>query len=382
MSKYSKVISTKVITSFEDFYQLKKEWDELIDDLPEYLPTMTYEWHRAWLEVNRSKIKKIHFILFKDLHGHLVGIVPLVRIQTKLLFKQINVYTFSGSRDLIKTSIIHNQEHRIQILLEVLYHFYNKHHDWDLIAFRRLATNYADQIFLERILNKYQWRYSVESHLKVPYIILEGTYEDYFKSRKKHFRHEIRRKTRQLEKLGNLSYQVLDAPIKESHFNQFVELENKGWKGKNKSSLLNRPTLYNLFKALSTVNTPHIKMVLFKLYLDDKLISASICFQTKNSLHVFKIAYDEDFKRQSPGLLLRLFEIQEAFNRNLEIYDFSGKEERWMHAFTERKHHVVDYIIYRKTMTAFIRYIGFIRFKPFLKRIHLLERILKNLIEE
>ncbi|HHE54650.1 MAG TPA: GNAT family N-acetyltransferase [Caldithrix abyssi] len=382
MSRFPEIIKTTVITKLDEFYTLEQEWDQLIDSMPDYLPTMTFQWHRAWLEVNQPKIQKIHIFVFRDQEENVIGIVPLVKTQASLFRKKLMVYTFSGARDQIKTLIICKHEHHIQLLLELLTHFYEKHHDWDLLTLRRLASSHADEIFLERILKKHHWPFSVESQLKIPYIFLEGDFESYFKSRKKHFRNEVKRKSKQLNKMGNVRYRVLTSPIDEKDFNRFVEMENAGWKGNNKSSLLHRERLLALFKNLSQLESKPLKLVMYKMLLNEQLISASLCFQTKNSLHVFKIAYDEKFKRQSPGLLLRLFEIEDAFARGLKIYDFSGKAQRWMRDFTNRQHYVMDYIIYRKTLASLIRYLGFTRLKPLIKHSSISEKFLKNLIDE
>ncbi len=374
--------NTTVITQIADFYALEDEWNQLVRSIPEYLPTMTFQWHQAWLKINQPKIDKLHIFIFRNANGQLMGIVPLVRMRTRLFFKQLNIYTFSGSRDQIQTSIVCHQEHHIKVLLEFLNHFYNKHNDWDLLSLRRLSSIQADEILLERILKKHGRLFSVESHLLIPYIRLTGDYETYFKTRKRHFRKEVKRKVKQLQNLGNLEYRVLKAPLTEQDFDQFVELENSGWKGRNRSSLKFRPHLLALFKDLAQVRSSELKMLQFQMLLNQRVISSSLCFETQDGLHVFKIAFDESFAKQSPGLLLRLYEIQYAFDAGLKIYDFSGKEQRWMRAFTNRRRHVMDYIVYSKTLASWIRYLGFTHFRPLLKQSQLAEFIFKRLVED
>ena len=382
MSRFPEVIHKEVITDFEAFYKLEQEWNTLLANISHYTPTMTFYWQKAWLEVNKDKILKIHIFVFRDQNHKLIGLVPLIHLKAPFLLRNLNLYTFSGARDQIKISLICQREHQISVLLEVLSHFYEKHHDWDILALRRISSNRADEIFLERILRKHHRPFSVESHLRIPYILLEGDYASYFQSRKKHFRHEIKRKIKKLSQLGELQYEMNEAPVPGEQFAQFVELENKGWKGKNASSLKHRQNLLLLFQKLSKTNQPTLSLIQFNLRLNQELISSSLCFKTRDGLHVFKIAYDEAFKKYSPGLLLRLFEIEQAFGLGLKIYDFSGKEQRWMHDFTRRTHHVMDYIIYRKTFASLIRYLGFTRFRPLIKHSHLTEKFLKSLIEE
>lgn len=94
MPKFPEIIKTTVITKLDDFYSLEQEWNQLIDSMPDYLPTMTFQWHRAWLEVNQPKIQKIHIFVFRDQEENVIGIVPLVKTQASLFRKKLMVYTF------------------------------------------------------------------------------------------------------------------------------------------------------------------------------------------------------------------------------------------------------------------------------------------------
>ena len=384
MVPMKKIFSLEIVSSISELEAKQKEWNALIDTIPFYLPTMTFEWHYLWLKANKSLINKMAFMFFYDIDKRLVAILPLFKTQTKFFLSALNVFTFSGGRDQIKIGIICKLEHRISILKHVIEYLYDERHGWDILALRRISARKADDVDLERILIGKNIPYSIESILSVPFIIIqdEQDWESYWKSRKKHFRHEIKRKTKKLGALGEIDYQVYESPLSEQNLQQFLNLENSGWKGRNKSSILHRPHLLRMYQLLSELNAKRLKLLNFNLFLNGQLISSSLSLKTPHGLYVFKIAYDESFNKFSPGILLRLHEVKYCFENDLLIYDFSGKEQKWMHAFTNRKNYVMDFIIYRKTLASLIRYLGFTKFKPLAKQFHLTESVLKNFIEE
>ncbi len=376
------VFSYEIISSLSALAEKQNEWNVLLEAIPDYLPTMTYPWHSVWLKANENLISDLHFMFYYDRDKTLIGIIPLFKMRTKFLAGHLDIYTFSGGRDQIKTGIICKYEHRLSILKHVIDYFYRAQSNWDLLALRRISARKADDVDLERVLVGRNYPFSKESALSIPFVIINNDWETYWKSRKKHFRHEVKRKTKKLSQLGNIEFRMQESPMPQENLQQFLQLENSGWKGKNNSSILHRPHLLRMYTHLSQLQSEQLKLINFNMLVDNRLISSSLCLRTPHGLYVFKIAYDESFNKYSPGILLRLHELQYSFENHLHIYDFSGKEQKWMHAFTNRKNYVMDYIIYNKTLASLIRYLGFTKFKPVAKHFHLTETFFKNLIEE
>jgi len=378
------ILTIEVVSSLSALKSKKNEWTALIDSIPHFLPTMTFEWHYAWLEANQNLIRDLSFLFFYDYSNTLIGIFPFFKKRAKFLFANLNIFSFSGGRDHVKTGIICKLEHRPILIKRTIEYFYTEQKNWDILAIQRLSARKGDDVCLERILTKKKFPYSIESILSIPFIIIkdEKDWESYWKARKKHFRHEIKRKTKKLSEIGNIHYEIRESPLGKQEFNDFLQLENSGWKGKNKSSILHRSHLLRMYEQLSHLESKRLWLVNFKMYVNNRLISSSLSMRTPHGLYVFKIAYDESFNKYSPGILLRLFEVKYCFENGLYIYDFSGKEQKWMRAFTHRKNYVMDFIIYRKTFVSLIRYLGFTKFKPFLKHFRLTESFLKKLIEE
>jgi CelD/BcsL family acetyltransferase involved in cellulose biosynthesis len=61
---------------------------------------------------------------------------------------------------------------------------------------------------------------------------------------------------------------------------------------------------------------------------------------------LFKIGYDEEFARCSPGNLLMLHTVQWAAEQELSSYEFLGAQEPWTDRWTETVRSCVDVQIY------------------------------------
>ncbi len=376
------VFRYQTVTRFEDTEKYKEDWQNLLKEIPSFYPTMSCEWLSAWYKANKENIEDIFVLYFFDLSGKMIAIVPLYSYRVKIFSIKLKVLSLMGARDQIMTDIICPFEHKLSIINETIKILKSEYKKWDMFSFRRMDNAAIGNIYLERIVRKNNYPFNVESRLKIPFVAIEGSWEDYYGGLKGRFKKEIRRKTKKLSELGTLHYSMIPAPLKPEIFQEFLALEDKGWKGRKGSSILKRDQLFKLYSSLTTVKKECFRMVNFNLYLDKRLISSSLCFQSQDRFYVFKITYDEEFGKYSPGLLLRLYELEYCFKNNLTKYDFSGTAQKWMKFFTNRNHFSMDIIIYQRHLSSLVRYLGYTKIKGFLLRFPLLTRLFKSHLME
>ena len=372
----------RTITRFEDTEAYKESWQNLLKETPSFYPTMSCEWLSAWYLANKETIEDVFILLFFDMSGKMVAIVPLYSYRIKIFSFPLKVLSLMGARDQIMTDIICPLEHKLAIMNETIQILKKEFKKWDLFTFRRMDNAAVGTIYLERIVRKNNYPFNVESRLKIPFVAIEGDWESYYGNLKGRFRKEIRRKTKKLSELGTLRYSYHEAPLETEVFNNFLQLEDRGWKGNNGSSILKREHLRNLYSALTKTKKECFKMVNFSLHLDETLISSSLCFQSQDRLYVFKIAYDEVYGKYSPGLLLRLYELEYCFKQGVTKYDFSGTAQKWMKFFTNRSHFSMDIIIYQRHLSSLVRYLGYTKLKRLLLRFPSLEALFKSRLME
>lgn len=378
-----KLFSYEIFNDLDQLKILEPEWNRLVAEIPHYFPNMTYDWCVQWYETNMDYFEEIMVIGFRDAKHRLIAVVPLYTYKSSILLFKMKIVSLVGGRDPVMTNFICVFEHLPYVITRIKNILYKKNEKWDLAAFRRLNYSKCDTVYLGRFLRTKKIPYNVESRYRVPYVILSGTYSDYYAGLSKHLKKEIKRKQKKLLEIGELNYKVRKGADAISAFEAFLELENQGWKGNAGSSLLKNNRLKSLYEKHLKLHNSEITVIIFELYLQAKLISSSICFKTLDGLYVFKIAYDETYQKSSPGLLLRLKEIEYCFSQNLKIYDFSGVGQKWMTYFTDRGYYVLDIIFYRKTLSALVRFLIYVKYKNFLKKhFILITDFFKNKVRE
>lgn len=122
-----------------------------------------------------------------------------------------------------------------------------------------------------------------------------------------HHRRNYRRLERQLGDRGDLQYTIARSPNEvRLALEEFLLLENKGWKGEKRSSL--NADRYRGAFAREAVNNlaEYDKCRIHALTLDGDVIASLIVFVDANHAWTWKTAYDEDLARYSPGMLLMM----------------------------------------------------------------------------
>lgn len=120
-------------------------------------------------------------------------------------------------------------------------------------------------------------------------------------------RKELRRQKSRLAEMGELTFARHDDETKlDSWINEFLALERRGWKGVNGSALACAPQTQTLFsQALKGVAAAG-KLERLDLRLDGKPLAMLVNFLCPPGSFSFKTAFDEDYARYSPGVLLQI----------------------------------------------------------------------------
>jgi hypothetical protein len=147
-------------------------------------------------------------------------------------------------------------------------------------------------------------------------------------------RQELRRMERRLAEAGAVRYAVLepnDAP--EPWIAAFLDLEARGWKGREGTALARHETDRCFFHAFTREAHRRGRLQMLGLFLDDRPIALKCNLLAGAGGYAFKIAFDEAFARYSPGVLLELFTIR-------HLHDHAGLA--WMDSCAIPNHPMID----------------------------------------
>ncbi len=151
-------------------------------------------------------------------------------------------------------------------------------------------------------------------------------------------RKELRRQERRLAELAELRYQACGSAAEAPRWiEQFVALEASGWKGQRGSALGSSPAALDFFCSAAGEAGRRGRLEMLGLFLSGRPIALKCNFVAQGGAFAFKIAYDEAFRRYSPGMLLELENI-----RRFHAQGAAPGAAEWMDSCAEPDHFMVN----------------------------------------
>ncbi|MFL5318789.1 MAG: GNAT family N-acetyltransferase [Myxococcaceae bacterium] len=121
-------------------------------------------------------------------------------------------------------------------------------------------------------------------------------------------RKELRRLQSRLSETGKLEVTANDPlPV---FTREFIELEARGWKGRSSVAVAAMERRQSHFEALCTEAASRGRLMTLTMRLDGKPIAMKMNLFGANGSFAFKITYDEQFAKFSPGVLLEIENIE------------------------------------------------------------------------
>lgn len=167
------------------------------------------------------------------------------------------------------------------------------------------------QALLEVTSDRAAATYTVESYNRA-LIRPANSFDAYVNSAMtNHNRKEVRRLARRLSEIGVPEVRVLTAEEDlEKWLNHFLQMEAAGWKGREATALASDDVSRNYFKSIAQAAYVRGQLMLVGLFLNQQPIALKCNFLAGEGSFAFKIAFDEQFSRFSPGVQLELENVR------------------------------------------------------------------------
>jgi CelD/BcsL family acetyltransferase involved in cellulose biosynthesis/SAM-dependent methyltransferase len=145
----------------------------------------------------------------------------------------------------------------------------------------------------------------------------------------------LRRKRRQLEKLGAVTLESIEpAPADvERVLRAAFEVEARSWKGAAGSAVLKQPAMFEFFCELGRHYAATGALLVRRLRVGAEIAAVHVAVIQNQSCFELKIGFDEQFARQSPGVLLTLDCLRDDARRGLRSHEFLGSAAEWQQPF-------------------------------------------------
>lgn len=127
----------------------------------------------------------------------------------------------------------------------------------------------------------------------------------------------IRRQERLLSEIGPLEYDALtpddDVTV---WIDEFLRLEASGWKGRENTAIASDESDQNYFRSIAKEAFRRGRLSMQALRLDGRPIAYKCDFTAGRGLFTFRIAFDENYARNSPGMLLEIENVRRLHARS------------------------------------------------------------------
>lgn len=175
----------------------------------------------------------------------------------------------------------------------------------------------------------------VEEYSRALIEVRDGDGDAYLKAALPHKRHkEYRRLERLLGERGRLEARAL-APGGDlgEWVEAFLKLEGSGWKGKEGTAFQSKQADAAFFRETTRGAFERGRLLMLGLFLDGRPVALKCNFLTPPGSFAFKIAYDEEFSRHAPGVLLEMANVEHLH---------SARPARWMDSCAVAGHPMID----------------------------------------
>lgn len=117
-------------------------------------------------------------------------------------------------------------------------------------------------------------------------------------------------------------------------------VEASGWKGRAGTAIVSRPETERFYRSMAAAFHARGELACSSIELDGRLAAWDLSLLHQGRVFLLKTAYDEEFRKLAPGLVLRLSVIEDCFERGLAAHELLGHVDDWKPKFatTERRH--------------------------------------------
>jgi CelD/BcsL family acetyltransferase involved in cellulose biosynthesis len=318
------------ITTFDDFMNLKADWNRLVKSTEIDHAFMRHEWFESWIKNLMPKGKLAIHTAWDN--NKLVAIAPLQI--TREIRKRIPLKLLS----FLRSSVTPRSNFIIDSSIDPAPFFDSVFatRGWKIAELKALELNAGITGKLIAYLKQTK-RFVIEHGLQSPYEIIETDWDTFLKSRSEGLRKNYRNSLNRLKKAQ--SYEIVrieDGDTFARYFDAIVEISARSWKREGGTDLQSMPEMASFFKDFCALTSADGFFLSNVLVLEDKPVAFDYYLKFGNRLVALRWEYDQDFNYYMPGTLLHNNVIKTILDtgQSLEL-DLSGM-------VTEHKKHIAN----------------------------------------
>lgn len=360
------MLRTQVIIDKTQFYSLRNEWNNLLQDSLTNTVFLTWEWLYAWWEVFGTG-SELFIILVRDDSDKLVGIAPLFIKKTKYYIFPVKEMTFIGVGHSDRQDFIVSKGEQ-QILQEIIRKISENSHKWHIVHLEQIPDHSpcASASFPKNM------RLEKEQSSTCPYIKINGNEKSYFNNLGKKLNRDLQHKRNRMKRFGEWKFNSMK--ISSDHkeiIRALADVEKKSRK-KNRGELFLENSL-----NMDFINR-FCSFILEKDWLDishieinQNTIAYLLGFRYNDAYCAYNMAFHEQYRQASPGKLLLSEKIKWCFENSTTFkeFDFLRGDAYIKQLWTSESRKHLRIVFFKDShYSMFIRFVVF-KLRPLIKKL-------------
>jgi CelD/BcsL family acetyltransferase involved in cellulose biosynthesis len=300
-------LDTQVISNLEDARPYFPAWDQLAVDSSE--PFCSPGWMNTWwlhAAPNGSSLRLILAFEGRDL----VGVAPFfVDRPAKLLTR----YRMLGAGCSSRLDLLSRRGMQTEVAASIASCVTTVTPRPDVLMFEGIARRSPLPISLAESWPGRPARLLQQFHQPAPHIATQGrSYEEWFTSKGRHFRHHIRSSLRQVQREGG-SFRLASTPAElESSFPEFFDLHHRRWRSRGGSGVLNDGIERMLMNVSQVLEEGRLNI--WTMLVNERPVGAHVFLSTGEESACWLGGFDDEWAHLQPALMTMLKGIEHSFS--------------------------------------------------------------------
>ncbi len=309
-------IELRPLESLDEFRAHAETWDALVARMPRPSPFMLSAWLEPWwAHFGRERTMRVEAAF---LDGELVGGLPL-ELERR---NGVTVGRFMGREHAALGDVLAREDLANDVVPGIV----------DRIG--AVGADYLDLFGLARegrLFGAIGRSESLIERVQAPVLDVREGWEAVYAAKTSSRRRNLhRRRRRQLEELGTVELvPLVEEPELAASLTALFRIHDLRWAGRPDRSdfTTNRGLPFNVDAMARFAQAGIARVLLMKL--DRRAIAFQYYLVFERRMFFYRLAFDPDFARWSPGLLTTLAAIEAAAAEGVERVEFLGGDERY-----------------------------------------------------
>ena len=340
---------------------LREEWDDLLSRARTNNVFVTWDFLATWWEHFRRS-REGRTLLVREADGRPVAILPFYVERLRTRFGEARVLRNIGYADVVNPDFLDVlvEEGREDEVADLVAPLLFDDPSWDYVEFSELDPAGSLTRMARRWARTHGLEFRLEPRATCPYVPLPATFEEYLAGRNAHFRHQLRRYRRKIQRELGVSWKRvgvdLDVGTGIAHL---TALHQERMEATDRGGNFRKDDYRHFHRVLAERLHRSGRLYFWVLFVEGSPIATHYGFLHGDVYFGYQMGFTHRFARYSPGhymtgvVLEKLIEEEHAREMNL----LRGTDA-WKYRWTDRERRTVTVRLLPDSWRARWAYLG------------------------